>query len=380
MFGFLNISKDDLSPEEHDRYMAVYCGLCHTLGDENGQLSRLALSNDMTFLTLLHASLHEPVERTWSEACAMHPLKPRTCAASDYTVYAADMTVALAYFKMLDDWNDDGKRSALAASKALEKRYKVIRVKWPRHCRALEEGLAEISRIEGASKEDGDASGNDGGRAGLDGDLDGDCAGFDGDPAGGRAGLDGDPGSWRVGPDGDSRADRGINVFGRIMGELYVVDADEPWADYLRAFGFALGRFVYLMDAAVDLADDEKSGAYNPFVNRRYTPDDIRLMLMDAAGLASEAFERLPLENDLHLLRSVLYAGVWQQFNKTYAPETAADAADATNAADATATAADAANASNAADTPVTAADAANAADATGTASASGVAAGAPLP
>ena len=32
-----------------------------------------------------------------------------------------------------------------------------------------------------------------------------------------------------------------------------------------------------------------------------------------AAGM-TEVFERLPLERDLHLLRSVLYAGVWQCF------------------------------------------------------------------
>ena len=35
--------------------------------------------------------------------------------------------------------------------------------------------------------------------------------------------------------------------------------------------------------------------------------------LILAAGVA-EAFERLPLERDLRLLRSVVYAGVWQKY------------------------------------------------------------------
>ena len=36
-------------------------------------------------------------------------------------------------------------------------------------------------------------------------------------------------------------------------------------------------------------------------------------------GEATTAFEKLPLEQDLHLLRSVVYAGVWQKY---YAPKT----------------------------------------------------------
>ncbi len=38
--------------------------------------------------------------------------------------------------------------------------------------------------------------------------------------------------------------------------------------------------------------------------------EDLHLL---AAGVA-EAFERLPLERDLRLLRSVVYAGVWQKY------------------------------------------------------------------
>ena len=39
------------------------------------------------------------------------------------------------------------------------------------------------------------------------------------------------------------------------------------------------------------------------------------------AADAANTFERLPLEQDLHLLRSVLYEGVWIQFNQTYRSE-----------------------------------------------------------
>ena len=38
--------------------------------------------------------------------------------------------------------------------------------------------------------------------------------------------------------------------------------------DSLERFGYFLGRWVYLMDAADDLADDLKEGAFNPFIPR----------------------------------------------------------------------------------------------------------------
>ena len=36
----------------------------------------------------------------------------------------------------------------------------------------------------------------------------------------------------------------------------------------LERFGYFLGRWIYLMDAADDLLEDLKEGAFNPFVSR----------------------------------------------------------------------------------------------------------------
>lgn len=45
--------------------------------------------------------------------------------------------------------------------------------------------------------------------------------------------------------------DAAANCFGRLMGELFVTG--ELWDDRLRPFGEALGRFIYLLDAVIDL-------------------------------------------------------------------------------------------------------------------------------
>jgi len=50
MFGLVQANLTDLSEEQKTRYRAAYCGLCHTIGNRHGQLARLGLSYDLTFL------------------------------------------------------------------------------------------------------------------------------------------------------------------------------------------------------------------------------------------------------------------------------------------------------------------------------------------
>ena len=74
MFGYINANTSSLSPEEETRYKEAYCGLCHALGTRMGQHTRMALSHDLTFLSLLLMSLYEPEEQKQTTACIMHPL------------------------------------------------------------------------------------------------------------------------------------------------------------------------------------------------------------------------------------------------------------------------------------------------------------------
>ena len=111
MFGYIQANEEDLTEDEKTRYHAAYCGLCRTLGQRHGQLSRLSLTYDLTFLTLLLTSLYEPDEKNAGKRCLVHPCRTRPYMVDRYTEYAADMTAALAYFKCMDDWKDEKKVS-----------------------------------------------------------------------------------------------------------------------------------------------------------------------------------------------------------------------------------------------------------------------------
>jgi len=266
MFGYVMASVGELSKEAQKRYQSVYCGICRSIRQQASNRARLTLSYDMAFLALLLMSLYEPEESGGSRACKLHPLHPRPWTDNEFIRYGADMNVALAYYKALDDFRDEGKTGAKLLAKTLEQDCRQIRQRYPRQCGAIEECIGQLSRLEAEN-----------------------CPNPD-EPAG---------------------------CFGRLMGELLVYHED-MWADTLRQVGMALGRYIYLADAAVDYRKDRKKGNYNPFLAMEAAEDPSlwEQILVMAMGRCTDYYERLPLVQDKAILDNILYSGVWVEYRR----------------------------------------------------------------
>lgn len=301
MFGFVVADAGALSEEEKERYRAVYCGLCFALRDRYGQLSRACLTYDLTFFVLLCNSLHEPAETQGASHCVMHPAPapPRPWARSAWTDYAADLSVALAYHKVLDDIADDGDLKARAAERLLAGAYERARTRIPEQCAEIERAMAAIRTIEGAERNNTPA---------LSDSTETACV----------SPLSADATDTALAFDPDAAA----REFGRMLGRLFAHNQGF-WTEAMEELGRGLGRFIYLMDAAVDFNDDAASGSYNPFVTLGSDAEAMRATLSLAAADAAAPYERLPLVQDAHLMDAILYSGVWAQFNKAYPPQDA---------------------------------------------------------
>lgn len=265
MFGYVLALEDQLTPEEWLRYRGAYCGLCRTLGNRFGQLSRMTLTYDMTFLVLLLSSLYEPEETCGSGRCLPHPLKERAYWHNDATAYAAAMNVLLAYEKQRDDWQDDKNPVALTCSALLNTRAEQVEAEYPRQYGAIRAALDTLAALECAGDEDPDAA---------------------------------------------------ANCFGRLMAEILCWKEDR-WSPCLRQMGMALGRFIYLMDAWEDIEADCKKQRYNPLKPQSSRSDFDAWMgdtLMVILGDCTQAMEQLPLVQDVEILRKILYAGVWNRY------------------------------------------------------------------
>lgn len=261
MFGYIEANIKALSDAELARYRGCYCGLCRSLKARHGQLSRITLTFDMTFLVMLLSSMYEPEETSGEGRCFVHPAKKRFYWQNRFSDYAADMNVALAYYNAQDDWEDDGKYSARMMMGVFGKNYEQIAQTYPRQCAAIESCIRRLSKLE---KEN--------------------C------------------------PNPDEPA----NCFGQLMGEILVYRED-LWAPILRDIGRQLGRFIYLADAARDYRTDEKKKKYNPYIAMGSGEDWPRweeYLVLAMSGCTRE-FEKLPLVQDKDLLDNILYSGVW---------------------------------------------------------------------
>ena len=264
MFGYVVANMKELTKEQRSRYGGVYCGICVRIREQASQIARLGLSYDMAFLALLLMSLYEPEESASPLRCPVHPLRRGGRYDNEFIRYAADMNVALAYYNFLDDWRDDGKRSAKWMADAFGKTLPEIAEKYPRQCEAISRCIRDLSELEKQN-----------------------C------------------------PNPDEPA----HCFGRLLGELLVYRED-LWATNLRRMGDALGRFIYLADGAVDYRSDLKKGKYNPFIAMGGGEDWARWdeYLVLAMGRCTDYFERLPLVQDKDILDNILYSGVWSNF------------------------------------------------------------------
>ncbi len=261
MFGYVTANRKELTNEQLERYNSVYCGICRRIRDQSGNLARLGLSYDMAFLSLLLMSLYEPEEISGSNPCLPHPFRKKPWVDNTFVRYGADMNVALSFYNFLDDWQDDGSRTAKWMADAFGKYMPDIENRYPGQCAAIRNCIGRLAELE---KEN--------------------CA----------------------------NPDIPAACFGELMGQLLVYQED-LWADTLRQMGTSLGRFIYLLDAALDYDKDAKKGKYNPYLAMGTGKDWARWedYLVNTMGRCTEFYERLPLVQDKALLDNILYSGVW---------------------------------------------------------------------
>jgi len=261
MYGYIRICKPELKFREFEVYRAYYCGLCRTIKERFGNLSRLLLSYDLTFLALLLDGLYEPPVTKTRKSCILHPIRKQTFIQSSTTEYAADMTLLLAAYKLDDDWADERKLFKKLFSIMLRNKTHAAREGYIAKAEKIEKALSDLAYIE---------------------------------------------------KNGCEHPEEPANCFGRVLSEVFAYKQDE-WENHLRETGFFLGKYIYLADAASDLEQDKKKGCFNPFMNynssdpefRAWAEEMQRLMLAQAAS----SFEYLPIINNVGILRNILYAG-----------------------------------------------------------------------
>ncbi len=274
MFGYLQVQKSELLVREFEAYKSVYCGLCKQIGKEYSFLSRLILSYDCTFYAMLLMSVSRSCSGFKRGRCTFNPFKKCSFAecSSDSLSKASAFSVIAAFYKLRDDLNDS----------RLFKRL-ICRCLMPffshQRKKAVKKGYEWLDRLFDKMLE-----------SQLVAEQNSEC-------------------------DIDLAAD----PTACLIGEVFSCEAqNESQKRVFYEFGYNIGRWIYLADAADDIDKDTKSGNFNPFVHCARAEDKqyISIALNQTLARAYDAYNLMDIVDFKGILDNMLTKGLPTVQNK----------------------------------------------------------------
>ena len=266
MFGYVRINKMDLTFREFDYYKGYYCGLCKYLKENHGEVSRLSLNYDITFLIVILTALYKLDSDITYERCIANPLKKKMRIVNEITEYAASMNILLSYYKLEDNLYDDNGIKDKLAYTLYKGKLKKAYEKYPQKAEYIKEQLGNLRELEKQESKS---------------------------------------------------IDKVSNTFGNLMGEIFVYKKDE-YEQNLRNIGFNLGKYIYILDAYEDLEEDSKKGRYNPFVDyidkKEELKNKVDRLISMSLGMATKNIEQLNLEFNKSIIDNIIYSGVYLRY------------------------------------------------------------------
>jgi len=283
MFGYIRPFREELKVRDFERYQALYCGLCHTIGARHGQFARRFLNYDFTFLTMVIAQDETP--QVIHRRCPVSPLKgKKICQADPALEIAADETVILAYWKLKDNIADCSFFKGLTArlmAFLLHPAYRKAAGFRPVFDHRVRNCLEQLRVLET-----------------------GKCPSLD----------------------------KAADTFAQILKAAAPGTGDESRDRPVEQLLYHVGRWIYLVDAWDDLAEDEAHGSYNPILLRfeggaEEARKTLRITLRHSLNLAASAYSLTAfgcwgdtIGNILYLglpmVEELVFTGQWKQAQK----------------------------------------------------------------
>ena len=266
MFGYVRINKMDLTFREYENYKGYYCGLCRYLKKNHGEISRLGLNYDITFLIILLTSLYKPNTKIIEETCIVSPFKKKKKIINEITEYAASMNIILCHHKLEDNLLDDKGIKDIFAYNLYKNKLNLAHNKYPQKSKIIKEQMNLLNKLE---------------------------------------------------QEKEYNIDKVSNTFGEIMGEIFAYKTDKYEED-LRKIGFNIGKYIYILDAYEDLEEDYKKGRYNPFIeyinNKEELKQRVDRLVSMSLGLLSSSINNLNIQVNRGIIENIVYSGVYLRY------------------------------------------------------------------
>lgn len=227
MFGYVKPLPAELLLKEYELYKAVYCGLCYTGGKKVSRFTRFFLSYDFTALATLRLTLGEEQPCTVKRRCPYNLKKKQMLTSDEAFGYTAAAFAFLSYLKATDDLRDERgfsclkKRLCMPFLRRMKKKADKL---YPKLYEKLAEPIKALDALE----------------------------------------------KHEMPHTLDEYAHHGADAVGIIASfGLEGVNAHIAYEA-----GYHIGRYIYILDAVDDLAEDAKKGRFNPLIKHYGTQGD----------------------------------------------------------------------------------------------------------
>lgn len=266
MFGYLQVHKSELLVREYEAYKSVYCALCKQMGKDYSFLTRLSLSYDCTFYAMLLMSLYRSCSGFDNGRCRFNPLKKCSYAhCEDKSLSkAAAFSVISVYYKLIDDIHDS-KFFKRIITRLIKPFFSHWHKKAAKNYPELEVCVADMMQMQSEAEENPEC------------------------------GI-------------DEAAHPTANMLSRV---LELEGKDDIEKRVLSEFGYHLGRWIYLIDAADDYENDKKRGNFNPFTDKdeNAVKDIMNNTLNQCLARAFDAYQLLNITDFKGILDNMMLYG-----------------------------------------------------------------------
>ena len=266
MTGYIRPVESELKVREFEIYNSYYCALCKELGETYGQVSRLMLNHDMTFLALFLGALTGGKDTIEMRHCIVHPLKKKPVEFMEQSIhYAGDILIILAYEKWQDDVQDHEKSEFSGTVRRLKAKH--------RHASELHREVSD--RVHEAFQE-----------------------------------------LYSYEEKGKADIRRMATCFGEAIATVFSgYGLPENVKRVVRDFSLNLGKWLYLIDIMDDFESDQMNGRFNPLTDVGVKTREQAVEFMQPAMYfyldeMCKAYDLLKFKKNKEILDNIVFLGL----------------------------------------------------------------------
>ncbi len=281
MFGYVYPFKPDLKIKYYNTFKSYYCSLCHAIKNNYGNIPRISINFDITFMAILLDSFSSTKPNIQKKTCLMHPTEKKLIIKDNTSInYTSHINIILTHNKIIDDINDENNLFSKIIFPISNKYIQKLPKKFQEINLIISKYLKDLQILESSQEA--------------------------------------------------LSIDEYSHPFGNIVKNIFsfygkLNNFEKNYLHSIENIGYNLGKWIYLIDAFNDIEKDFKKNSFNPILKihkinfkndfdilkfKREIKEDFSSTLTFINLKCLENFENLFLTKNYDLIENILQLGM----------------------------------------------------------------------